>query len=38
MQKKFLKKFFVSNITAYKLVALNCLNSEENTFHRQSVL
>ena len=29
MQKKFQEKFFVSEITSYELVALNCLFSSE---------
>ena len=37
MQKKLKKKFFFSEIMTYELVALACLDSEENTCHRQSM-
>ena len=37
MQKKYQKKLFVFEIMASALVALNCLSSEENTCHQQSM-
>ena len=37
MPQKIEKKFFVFEILASELVALNCLDSEENTWHRDSV-
>ena len=37
MQKKYRKKLFVFEIIASELVALNCLYSEENTCHQQSM-
>ena len=36
MQKKIEKRFHSSEIIASEFVALNCLYSEENTFHRHS--
>ena len=37
MHKKIKKKFFVFEIIASELIALNCFYSEENTCHRESV-
>ena len=37
MQAKIRKKIFVFKIIASELVALNCLYSEENTCHQQSM-
>ena len=37
MKQKIAKQFFVFEITASEFVALNCLDQEENTFHRNSV-
>ena len=37
MQEKIEKKLFVFEIIASELVALNCLFSEENTCHQQSM-
>ena len=37
MQKQNQKKFFVFEIIASELIALNCLYSEENTCYRQAV-
>ena len=38
MRKKMEKKFFVFEIITSEFVALNCLNQEENTCHRYSVV
>ena len=35
MQQKTQKKFFLSDITAYELVSLNCPYEEQDTFHPQ---
>ena len=37
MHKNIKKFFFISDINASELVALNCLFEEENTCHRQSM-
>ena len=37
MEKKIQKKLFVFEIIASELVALNCLYSEDNTSHHQSM-
>ena len=37
MQEKIQKKLFVFEIIASELVPLNCLSSEENTGHQQSM-
>ena len=37
MQMKIQKKLFAFEIIAPELVALNCLYSEENTSHQQSM-
>ena len=37
MQEKIEKKFFVFEIIESELVALNCLYSEENACHQQSM-
>ena len=37
MHKKIRKKFFVFEIIASDLVALNCLYEAYNAFHRQSM-
>ena len=37
MQEKIEEKFFVFEIIASELVALNCLYLEENTCHQQSM-
>ena len=37
MRKKIEEIFFVSQIIASEKAAINCLCSEENSFHRQSM-
>ena len=37
VQEKIEEKLFVFEITSSELVALNCLYSEENTCHQQSM-
>ena len=37
MQKQNEKKFFVFELIASELIALNCLDSEENTCYREAV-
>ena len=37
MQKKFEKKFFVSEIIVSEMAAVNCLYYEENTCHGKSM-
>ena len=37
MQKKVEKKFLVSEIIAYEMAAVNCLNYEGNTCYRRSM-